>query len=102
MKFFIENKCKCGVCGNGYDHTPLISNRWNERIECCSYNCYLNAIGLYSPSSEYNLTFRQRSRLLKNLLRKAFDLFRRISNIKIKYSSNQQIEPQQAFFHRHV
>ncbi len=102
MKFFKKDGCQCGVCGRIYNHKPLISNRWNERVECCSNQCYLNAIGFYSPRSEYHLTFRQRSLLLRNLLRKIITLFKKISSIKIRYRSSEQFSPQPAFFHRHT
>lgn len=102
MKFFKKDGCQCGVCGNTYNRKPLISNQWNERVECCSYECYLHAIGFYSPQSEYYLTFRQRSMLLKNLLRKASSLFKKISSIKIIHRSNEQFSPQPTFFHRHT
>ena len=50
--------CQCGECNNIYYHTPLVSNRWGVRVECCSNKCYLRAIGFHSSQKDYKKTYK--------------------------------------------
>ena len=50
--------CQCGDCNNIYYTTPLVSNRWGVRVECCSYTCYLRSVNTFGSKETYGEEYK--------------------------------------------